>query len=150
MSGVTVTVTDPRHPLFGQRLRLLSLTCGRGPAFVAVALADGRRRLLRRAETDLERPLAPEAALPRISARALLPLAQHIRSMLAVSRQEASHAEPPHPARHDRPASTSPPRSRRRPGPMLPVATRAQLARQLAWVLRRVRDREADHADPAR
>jgi hypothetical protein len=108
-----VTVTDPRHPLFGQRLKLLPLICGRGPAFVAVALADGRRRLLRRAETDLERPLAPEAALPRISARALLPLAQHIRSMLAVSRQEAPHAElpassSPRPTSFDEPSTISP------------------------------------------
>ncbi|MFC7556001.1 hypothetical protein ACFQU7_32865 [Pseudoroseomonas wenyumeiae] len=80
---------------------------------MAVALADGRRRLLRRAETDLERPLAPEAALPRISARALLPLAQHIRSMLAVSRQEASHAElpassSPRPTSFDEPSAIPP------------------------------------------
>jgi hypothetical protein len=88
-----VSVTDPRHPLFGQPLRLLSLTCSRGPSFVAVALPDGRRRLIRRAATDLERPLAPGAALPRISVRALLPLARHIRSMLATSQEEACRAD---------------------------------------------------------
>ena len=47
-------MTDPHHPLFGQRLKLLSLACSRGPAFIAVALPDGRRRLIRRAATDLE------------------------------------------------------------------------------------------------
>jgi hypothetical protein len=88
-----VSVTDPRHPLFGQPLRLLSLTCSRGPSFVAVALPDGRRRLIRRAATDLERPLVAEAALPRISVRALLPLARHIRSMLATSQEEACRAD---------------------------------------------------------
>jgi len=41
-----VTVTDPRHPLYGQRLAVLSLACSRGPRFIAVALPDGRRRLI--------------------------------------------------------------------------------------------------------
>jgi len=86
-------VTDPHHPLFGRELELLSLACSRGPAFIAVALPDGRRRLLRRAATDLEQPPALQAALPRISARALLPLARHIRSMLAASSEEAFHAD---------------------------------------------------------
>ena len=91
----TVTVTEPRHPLFGRELRLLSLDCSRGPAFVAAALPDGRRRLLRRAATDLERPLASQAtALPRISARTLLPLARHVRSMLTSLTEEIRHAKP--------------------------------------------------------
>ncbi len=89
----SVTVTDPHHPLFGRELELLSLACSRGPAFIAVALPDGRRRLLRRAATDLEQPPAPPAALPRVSTRALLPLARHIRSMLAASSEGAFHAD---------------------------------------------------------
>ena len=89
-----VTVTDDHHPLFGQRLAVLSLGCSRGPAFIAVALPDGRRRLLRRAVTDLERPPTSQAtSLPRISARALLPLARHIRSMQVSSSKEACHAD---------------------------------------------------------
>jgi len=79
--------------LFGRELELLSLTCSRGPAFIAVALPDGRRRLLRRAATDLEQALAPQTALPRISARALLPLARYIRSMLTAPSEEAFHAD---------------------------------------------------------
>src|SRR4051794_24735049 len=85
-----VSVTDPRHPLFGQSLRLLSLTCSRGPAFVAVALPDGRRRLVRRAATSLDQPPPANMTLPHISVRALLPLARHIRSMVAASFEEAS------------------------------------------------------------
>ena len=88
----SVTVTDPHHPLFGQQLKLLSLKCGRGPAYVAVALPDGRRRLMRRAVTDLERPLAGQTVLPLISVRTLLPLVRHIRSMLAISNKEVCHA----------------------------------------------------------
>jgi len=88
-----VAVTDPRHPLYGQRLRVLSLSCARGPRFIAVALADGRRRLIRRAATELERPAEPERAMPRISVRTLLPLARHIRRMAAASAEEASHVE---------------------------------------------------------
>jgi len=89
---------------------LLSLTCSRGPAFIAVALADGRRRLLRRTATDLERPLAVQMELPRISAHTLLPLAQHIRSMLAASSEEALHAHLSHSGSPASPASceTSP------------------------------------------
>jgi hypothetical protein len=91
----SVTVTDPHHPLFGQQLKLLSLSCGRGPAYIAVALPDGRRRLMRRAATDLERPLAPRMVLPLISVRTLLPLARHIRSMLASSNEEVCHVNSP-------------------------------------------------------
>jgi hypothetical protein len=70
---------------------LLSLTCSRGPAFVAVALPDGRRRLVRRAATSLDQPPPANMTLAHISVRALLPLARHIRSMVAASSEEASH-----------------------------------------------------------
>jgi hypothetical protein len=89
-----VTITDPRHPLFGRQLKLLSLVSARGPAFVTAALPDGRRRFIPRAITDLQRPLASQETLPRISARTLLPLARLVRSMLAASTKEASHASP--------------------------------------------------------
>ena len=36
-----VTVTDPKHSLFGQRFTVLPERSGRGPAFVVVALPDG-------------------------------------------------------------------------------------------------------------
>jgi hypothetical protein len=92
-----VTVTDPHHALSGQRLPLVSLHSARGPAYVVVALPDGRRRSLRRAITDLA---GAEGALPpasissrndlRISARTLLPLARHIVAGLAAPVEEVT------------------------------------------------------------
>src|SRR3954453_21430702 len=90
-----ITVTDPRHPLCGQRLQVLSLTCARGPRFIVVALPDGRRRLIRRAATELEHPLQPDWAAGRISVRQLPPLARHIRRVVAALPEEATHAETP-------------------------------------------------------
>lgn len=75
-------------------MTLLSLSCSRGPAFIAVALPDGRRRLIRRAATDLEQPLGPLVVEPRLCAYMLLPLARLVRGMLAASAQEACHAQP--------------------------------------------------------
>jgi hypothetical protein len=49
-----IKVMDPSHPLFGKTLKLLSERCGRGKAFIAVALQDGRRRLVLRSATDLD------------------------------------------------------------------------------------------------
>ena len=62
----------------------------RGPAYVVVALPDGRRRSLRRAFTDLAGaagapPLAPALSSRngrRISVGTLLPLARHIVARL--------------------------------------------------------------------
>jgi len=89
-----VRVVDPCHALCGERLTLLSLVCARGPKYIAVRLADGRRRLLPRAATDLDQPALAEPDVPRISARTLLPLARLVRRMLAASQEETSHAEP--------------------------------------------------------
>jgi hypothetical protein len=89
-----VTVTDPRHALYGFRLQVASVVGARGPRFIVLVLPDGRRRHVLRAATDLERP--PAAADPvrsRISARSLLPLARLIRSMLAAPDVEAGHAD---------------------------------------------------------
>jgi Family of unknown function (DUF5372) len=104
-----VTVTDPQHPLVGQRLTVLSLLCARGPRFIAVALPDGRRRLIRRAATDLERPGATELPVPRVSARTLLPLARLVRSVLAASSAEPADAvpSPPDPASTPAPSTAS-------------------------------------------
>jgi len=84
--------------LHGQRLAVLSLACARGPRFIAVALPDGRRRLIRRAATDLERPIAAELPVPRVSARSLLPLARHIRDLVTASSAEIAHAVPSSPS----------------------------------------------------
>ena len=106
-----MTVTDPRHPLVGQRLTVLSLLCARGPRFIAVALPDGRRRLIRRAATDLERPAcATELPVPRVSARTLLPLARLVRSVLAASSAEPADAVPSPPDPASTPAPSTAPK----------------------------------------
>ncbi len=89
-----VRVIDPHHALCGKQLTLLSLVCARGPKYIAVRLADGRRRLVSRAATDLDQPALAEPDVLRISARTLLPLARLVRRMLAASKEETSHAEP--------------------------------------------------------
>ena len=76
---------------------MLSLACARGPRFIAVALPDGRRRLIRRAATDLEHPASAEVATPRVSARTLLPLARHIRALVTASSAEIIDAAPSSP-----------------------------------------------------
>ena len=81
-----VTITDPDHFLFGHRLSVRKERSGRGPAYVVVALPDGRRRAVRISSTDLvETPNSscPNAAdLPRVSARTLIPLMQHLGANL--------------------------------------------------------------------
>src|SRR3954467_4337165 len=81
-----VTVTDRHHALCGQLLPLVSLHSARGPAYIIVALPDGRCPARRRASTD--RAGTAEAPLydaPRISAGTLLPLARHIVAGLAIA-----------------------------------------------------------------
>ena len=83
-----VTVTDPHHALAGQRLALLALRSGRGPAFVVVELPDGRRRAIRRAATDLAAPITGRGAgpdLPFINVRTLLPWARYSTGTLTSS-----------------------------------------------------------------
>ena len=87
-----VTVTDRHHALCGQLLPLVSLHSARGPAYIVVALPDGRRRSLRRASTDLAGTAeAPVYDGPRISAGTLLPLARHIVACLAIAVEEVIH-----------------------------------------------------------
>src|SRR4051794_36803130 len=70
----------------------MSLHSARGPAYIVVALPDGRRRSLRRASTDLAGTAeAPLYDGPRISVGTLLPLARHIVACLAVAVEEVIH-----------------------------------------------------------
>jgi hypothetical protein len=94
-----VTITDPHHFLFGHRLEVLKVRSGRGPAYVVVALPDGRPRAVRIASTDLaETPITsrPNAAdLPRISARTLIPLMQHLSASLGLLDEKVIRDDPP-------------------------------------------------------
>ena len=86
-----VTVTDPRHALYGRRLAVLSLWASRGPEWISVALPDGRRRSIHRAATDLARPWPGDCRRPLVSVRTLLPLAHLVRDLLRISRGENPH-----------------------------------------------------------
>ena len=91
-----VTITDPQHPLFGQRLALTNERSGRGPAYVAVRLPDGHRRSIRISATDLNASdgRTPAASLPRINVRILIPLAQHLDRILNLLTEEVIRDEP--------------------------------------------------------
>ena len=88
-----VTITERTHPLFGKRVFLQSERCGRGKAFIAVALQDGRRRLVRRSATDLDSKGVRSHSTSRITARSLLPLARHVRCYLTGVNPEELHAD---------------------------------------------------------
>ena len=92
-----VTITDPHHFLFGHRLEVLEERSGRGPAYIVVALPDGRRRGVRIASTDLAEPpnCASIADLPRISARTLIPLMQHLSASLRLLDEKVIRDDPP-------------------------------------------------------
>ncbi|MGY3341309.1 MULTISPECIES: hypothetical protein [unclassified Bradyrhizobium] len=93
-----ITITDPHHFLFGQRLEVLKERSGRGPAYVVVALPDGRRRGVRIASTDLAETITsrPNAAdLPRISTRTLIPLMQHLSASLSLLDEKVIRDDPP-------------------------------------------------------
>ncbi len=82
-----VRVIDPHHPLYGSCLPVSNRRSGRGPNLIVVRLPDGRERSIRRSATDLvggsDGP--PQAAKRpmHISVRTLLPLANHLRAVLA-------------------------------------------------------------------
>ena len=94
-----VTITDPHHFLFGRRLEVLKERSGRGPAYVVVSLPDGRPRAVRIASTDLgETPITSglnAADLPRISARTLIPLMQHLSASLSLLDEKVIRDDPP-------------------------------------------------------
>lgn len=77
---------------------MLKERSGRGPAYVVVALPDGRRRAVRIASTDLAETAitSPDAAdLPRLSARTLIPLMQHLSASLSLLDEKVIRDDPP-------------------------------------------------------
>jgi hypothetical protein len=86
-----VTITDPRHCLFGKKLAVIRERSGRGPTYVVVELPDGRKRPIRIASTDLAAAVISSGAAPdlaRISVRTLIPLVQHLSANLALLAEE--------------------------------------------------------------
>ena len=98
-----LTITDPHHFLFGHRLSVVPERSARGSAYVVVALPDGRRRSVRIASTNLaEAPTMPGPdipSLPRISARTLIPLMQHLSANLSLLDEKVIRDGPPTPFR---------------------------------------------------
>ncbi|WP_436102053.1 DUF5372 family protein [Pararhizobium sp. LjRoot238] len=87
-----VTITNPRHGLYGQRFELVSLETTRGRDFIVVKLRNGRHRSIRRNQTDLSVPLVEarerSISIPRIDVATLLTLMRHLRRTLALSTPE--------------------------------------------------------------
>ena len=105
-----VTVTDPQHSLFGQRLALANERSGRGPAYVVVRLPDGRRRSIQITATDLTADCSACARIAersRISIRTLIPLAQHLDRILNLLTEEVIRDEPANPSVSSRCVSTT-------------------------------------------
>src|SRR5437588_1422172 len=89
-----VTVTDPAHPLYGQTLPQLPVRINRSTPHVMVLLPSGRRHMVPRAATNLERPeeaVSPASPLSSISVRTILPLARLVQQLKQT--KEESHAE---------------------------------------------------------
>jgi hypothetical protein len=82
-----IRVVDPHHPLYGGCFPVSNRRSGRGRGVIVIRLPDGRERGISRSATA---PLSPskgrETAASReahISVRTLLPLANHVRAVLA-------------------------------------------------------------------
>jgi hypothetical protein len=84
-----VRVVDPHHPLYGKCFPISDRRSGRGPRLIVIRLPDGRERGISRSVTapisasdDLAAAAAPSRQV-HISVRTLLPLANHVRAVLA-------------------------------------------------------------------
>ena len=82
-----VRVVDPRHPLYGHCYPVSDRRSGRGPALIVIQLPDGRERAIPRSATAVasasDDPATTAGRLAHISVRTLLPLANHVRAVLA-------------------------------------------------------------------
>jgi hypothetical protein len=81
-------VVDPHHPLYGKCFPVSDRRSGRGPRLIVIRLPDGRERGISRSATaptsasDDVAAAVPSRGL-HISVRTLLPLANHVRAVLA-------------------------------------------------------------------
>jgi hypothetical protein len=82
-----VRVVDPRHPLYDHCYPVSDRRSGRGPALIVIQLPDGRERAIPRSATAVasasDDPAMTAGRLAHISVRTLLPLANHVRAVLA-------------------------------------------------------------------
>ena len=82
-----VRVVDPQHPLYGRCFAVSEHVSERGLELIMVRLLDGRQRSVPRSATDLAGTAYDWAVISsrqsHISVRTLLPLANHVRAVLA-------------------------------------------------------------------
>jgi hypothetical protein len=82
-----VRIVDPHHPLYGKCFPVSDRRSGRGPALIVIRLPDGRERAISRSATAVasasDDRAAPASRQAHISVRTLLPLANHVRAVLA-------------------------------------------------------------------
>jgi hypothetical protein len=141
-----VTVTDPAHPLYGQTLPQLPMRIKHNPLQVMVLLPSGRRHLVPRAATNLERPegaVSPAVPLPVISVRTILPLARLVQQLGAWPRRKAMPSKQCQPSIPQNPGSPVPTTIFCR----LPQSQKPQLAHLVADLIRRVRAATQDKED---
>lgn len=88
-----IRVVDPHHPLYGECYPVCDRRPGRGPGLIVIRLPDGRERTIARsatAQASTAEGAAQVTSRPEhISVRTLLPLANHVRAVLA-----SRHADP--------------------------------------------------------
>ena len=80
-------MVDPHHPLYGECYPVSERRSGRGPGLIVIRLPDGRERSIPRSATaPTSVPNGELAAASRhvhVSVSTLLPLANHVRAVLA-------------------------------------------------------------------
>jgi len=88
----SITITDPRHPLYGRSFPMVHPISPRGKAQLVIRLPDGQPRSVPRAATDIDGPLQPALPareVPWISVRTLHPVAQCVRSIIRAAEEVA-------------------------------------------------------------
>ena len=76
-----MTVTSPRHALYGQRLEVLKLISDRGATWVTVRVPNGSHRNIKRMLTDLAQPLPDSKSSLIVSASVLLRVAKFVDAL---------------------------------------------------------------------
>ena len=138
-----VRVTDPHHPLYGKCFPVSDRRSGRGPRLIVIRLPDGRERGISRSATaptsasdDLV-AAAPSCQV-HISVRTLLPLANHVRAVLA-----SRHADLKGGGGRDLDQMCGKAGREMLPRlwPQVPMETQRQLAQQVGQLVQRLRRR---------
>jgi hypothetical protein len=88
-----VTVTAPRHALYGQQLEILQLISDRGATWVTVRVPNGSRRNIKRTHTDLAQPLPDSKSSLIVSAAVVLRVASFVETLSRRGEKETGDDE---------------------------------------------------------